>query len=68
MVLLVISFHFYEVAAPARHICFAFIARTIPMSLLKTKLCQQWLPQFGVSSSSCKGSKLRHALLALLLS
>ena len=43
-----------------KHVCFAFIARTIPMSLRKAKLCQQRLPQFGVSSPSCKGSKIRH--------
>ncbi len=37
-----------------------FIARTIPMSLRKAKLCQQRLPQFGVSSPSCKSSKQMH--------
>ncbi len=41
---------------------FCFIARPIPLSLLKTKLCQQRLPQFGVSSPSCKGSKIRQCL------
>ena len=30
------------------------------MSLPKTKLCQQRLPQFGVSSASCKSSKQTH--------
>ena len=51
---------FLQGRSSRKHVCFAFIARIIPMSLPKTKLCQQRLPQFGVSSTSCKGSKIRH--------
>ncbi len=55
------STYFVKMQLP-QAVCFAFVARIIPLSLRKTKLCQQRLPQFGVSAPSCKGSKIRQCL------